>query len=278
MGPDTLYPHRPKFHWDLKNAPWTDGRGSQEQYYNAVKLWKSFHDKLPEGNGNKIPANLQGLILQSQLYDRALDLVKKVPADKIQSDDGALEVASAIYKQDVLSIVTDTFHRFLDLLRTKQGDSETYKNFENRFDAQVCKLNATCSGSELPSALVSFLLLANSRIDASQRVSILSAAAPIGSGNTDRSSSHILSLLQYSNVASIVRACDEPKKPFQSATRSGYSLDSHSANYSKDYRKTNSRRKQRLTSEQLADLKSKSTCNRCHKKDHWASDTEKCEK
>ena len=100
----------------------------------------------------------------------------------------------------------------------------------------------------------------------------------MASENTDRSSSHILSLLQYNHIASVVRASDEPKKPFQSGPRSGYGFESHSANYTKDYRKTNSHRKKRLTSEQLADLKSKSTCNRCHKKGHWASDTDKCEK
>ena len=35
-------------------------------------------------------------------------------------------------------------------------------------------------------------------------------------------------------------------------------------------------RKRRLTPEQLADLKSKSRCNRCHQLVHWASDHNKC--
>ena len=272
MGPETTHPTRPKFHWDLKNPPWTDGRGPQEQYYNAVKLWKSFHDKLPAGNSNKIPPNLQGLILQSQLYERALDLVKKIPNAKIESDTGALEVASCIHKKDVLSIVTDTFHRFLELLRTKQGDSESYKNFETRFDAQVCRLNATCSGSELPSALVSFLLLANSKIDSSQRVSILSAAAPIGTDVTEQDGADVLSLLKYGDVASIVRACDEPRRPFQSSARSTGGMNSFSA-YRPNFERVHQvRRKQRLTPEPLADLKTKSTCNKCKMRGHWATD------
>ena len=61
MGPGNA-PSRPNFHWDLRNPPWTDGRGPQEQYFNAVKLWKQFHDQLPEGNSNKIPSRLQGLL------------------------------------------------------------------------------------------------------------------------------------------------------------------------------------------------------------------------
>lgn len=38
-----------------------------------------------------------------------------------------------------------------------------------------------------------------------------------------------------------------------------------------------SKRKHRLTPEKLADLKSKSTCHRCKKKGHWASDVDKCD-
>ena len=36
-------------------------------------------------------------------------------------------------------------------------------------------------------------------------------------------------------------------------------------------------KKTKLTPEQLADLKSKSTCNRCQKKCHWSTDYDKCE-
>lgn len=242
----------------------------------AVRLWKRFHDKLPESNGNKIPASLQGFVLQSQLYGRAVDLVKKLSADEIEAEDGALKVASAMFKQDVLSIVTDTFHRFLEVLRTKQGDSESYKNYEMRFAAQVCRLNATCEGSELPSALVAFLLLANSRIDAAQRVSILSAAAPIGSMKdaTDRDGKDILSMLSYADIASIVRDCDEPKKPLQSNGRSVSAMSSSVAQTQSQHPKK-PKLKKRLSSEELADLKSKSVCRVCGT-GHWSTHVDKC--
>lgn len=158
-------------------------------------------------------------MLQSNLFDRAQDLVKKVTEEEPMSEDGALKVASAIFKRDVLSIVTDTFQRFLDVLKTKQGETETFRNFETRFEAQVCRLNASCSGSTLPSALLSFLLLANSRIDSSQRVSIISAAAPVGSGTADATATDVLSLISYDSIVSVVRVCGDPEKLPQSSSR-----------------------------------------------------------
>ena len=119
---------------------------------------------------------------------------------------------------------------------------------------------------------VSFLLLANSKIDASQRVSILSAAAPIGTDVTDQDGADVLSLLKYGDIASIVRACDEPRRPFQSSARSTGGMNSFSAYRPNVERVHQVRRKQRLTPEQLADLKSKSTCNKCKMRWHWATD------
>ena len=65
MGPGNSHnlPLRPKFAFDLKNPPWTDGRGNQESYYSNVVLWKSMHDKLPPGHGIKIDPQLQGIVL-----------------------------------------------------------------------------------------------------------------------------------------------------------------------------------------------------------------------
>ena len=79
-----IYPSRPRFSWDMKNAPWTDGKGNQERFYEAVQQWVNFHNLLPDSNSNKIPANLQGVILQSQLYGRARDLCLKISSTEIQ--------------------------------------------------------------------------------------------------------------------------------------------------------------------------------------------------
>ena len=241
-----------------------------------MKLWKRCNDRLPERSANNIPENLQGIVLKSQFYGRAIDLVKKLSPDEIEADNGALNVASAIFKQYVLSIVTDTFHRFLDVLRTRQGEGETYNNFETRFDAQICKLNATCEVSELPSALVDFLLLANSKIGASQRVSILSAAAPIGSMKdvSDRDGKEVLYMISYGDIASVVRACDEPKKSLQSDVREIQSMGSFNSRAGSSDSKGG--KKKRLTPDELSDLKSNSTCRVCNEKGHWSTNVDKC--
>lgn len=128
MGPADL-PARPKFSWDLRNAaPWTDAKGPQDGYFDSVKLWKSFHDKLPASNPNKIPPNLQGIILQSQLFGRALDLSLKLSVTEIEANDGALKVAGALFKRDALSVVTDSFQSFLGLLGTRMGENETFNS------------------------------------------------------------------------------------------------------------------------------------------------------
>ena len=92
-------PSRPKFSWDVRNIPWTDGRGDQSGYARSVKLWKKFHALLAVNNSNKIPDNLQGIMLQSQLFGRAAYLCKSVPED-IESPNGANAIVNTVYKRD----------------------------------------------------------------------------------------------------------------------------------------------------------------------------------
>lgn len=61
-------PSRPRFAWDAKSPPWTDGNGNQERFKAAVEDWKEFHDSLPDNNLNKITTGLQGIVLKSQLF------------------------------------------------------------------------------------------------------------------------------------------------------------------------------------------------------------------
>lgn len=163
-----------------------------------------------------------------------------------------MAVASALCKQYVLSIVTDTFRRFLDLLRTKQDDNESHEKFETRFDAKVCKLNSTCAASELPPSLDSFLPLDNSCLDSTQRIYNPSDAALIGSATTDRTAKEILSLLHYSDISLIVRACDEPKKPFIGFNHRGSALYANAGNCFSHSSCQTGGSKQRLTPNPLA--------------------------
>ena len=75
---------RPRSSWDLRSVPWTDGKGNQEGYVNAVNCWESFHDKLPSTNSIKIPSDLRGIVLHSHLYKRAKDLCKTFHFQKLK--------------------------------------------------------------------------------------------------------------------------------------------------------------------------------------------------
>ena len=171
-------PLRPRFAWDIRSVPWTDGRGNQDQYASAVALWKAFHDKLPDANSNKIPKDLQGIMLQSQLYGRARDLCKSIPDETIQSEDGSEAIVNKIYQRDPLAVVSDVYQDFITLLNTKRGNNESFQNFGTRFKAQVSKFSSHCDAVKLPEALTAFMLLANSGVDSTQRISVLAASAP----------------------------------------------------------------------------------------------------
>ena len=263
MGPDL--PSRPRFSWDIKTPPWTDGKGSQEGYFDAVMLWKQFHDALMINNQNKIPPTLQGIVLQSQLYGRAKDIVKAIPTADITSMEGAVIIAKKIHKVDPLSEVSECYDRFTKLLQTTRKSSESLKAFESRFNALVCRFNDTSDTQAplLPESLVSFMLLANSNIDNNQRISILAASAP---RPTDEEDNTVLDKISYENVASIIRSSDNPTH------QRDVTHDTIYAHSAQRFRARQPRQRKRLSPHELADLKGKSICRSCGERGHWASD------
>ena len=95
-------PHRPKFSWDTKNCPWTDGVGNQESYAHSVKQWSMFHDGLAENNLNKIAKKLRGIVLEGNLYGRAKDLVKSIQPEELSSERGADLIVAKVHQRDPL--------------------------------------------------------------------------------------------------------------------------------------------------------------------------------
>jgi len=273
MGPQgNDLPSRPRFSWDSRNVPWTDGKGNQEEYANAVKLWKSFHDLLPATNPNKITPALQGIMLQSQLFGRARDLVKKIDPETIQSDTGAAEIVKVVHKRDPLAVVSEVYQDFTTVLGTKRGNSESFKNFESRFDSQVSKFNAHATTTKLPDSLVAFMLLANANVENNQRISVLAAASPKESDFENAATTEqFLESVSYSAIASIIRQCDKSSDP-PSATPRPAPIPAVTATIPSRNLRRDGTPKKRLTPQELADLKAKSKCRRCPKWGHWASD------
>lgn len=58
------FPKRPRFAWDEKCPPWTDGKGNQDKFKAAVEDWKEFNNALPASSPNKVPTTLQGIVLK----------------------------------------------------------------------------------------------------------------------------------------------------------------------------------------------------------------------
>lgn len=112
------------------------------EYKNQVALWKNFHDSLLVNNSNKIPENLQAICLKSQLFGRAIDLCSGISNTELSSDDGVSKIVNAIYQRDGLSVVSEAYRVFNDLLDTRRGQKESMKGFELRFAAGVAKFNA----------------------------------------------------------------------------------------------------------------------------------------
>lgn len=53
--------------WDIKGIPWTDEKGDQFEFIEAVRSWHAIHNILSEGNSNKITAIIEALFFH-QIY------------------------------------------------------------------------------------------------------------------------------------------------------------------------------------------------------------------
>ena len=118
---DNDLPKGPRFSWDIRQVPWANGKGSQEDYVNAIKSRSSCHYKLPETNSNKMPKGLRRIMLHSDVYGRAKDLCKQIPLYGIESDDGVDKICKALHKKNALSVVTNAHSKFLIFLSRKRG-------------------------------------------------------------------------------------------------------------------------------------------------------------
>ncbi len=273
MGPAPAnnVPTRPKFSWDAKSAPWTDGKGDQEEYQKSVKLWEAFHNALPDNNSNKIPSNLRAICLKSQLYGRAKDLCSGIADESLLDADGVQKIVHCIYQRDALSVVSEAFKSFNHLWNTRRGSTETMKNFESRFSAHVAKFNSISTTTKLPECITALMLLANSAIDDNQRISVMAATAPSDATFTAQSTNdEFLAAITYNSVASVIKQCDKTSQNTEessaltasTAGTSSFGSNQNRGNYNKP----------RLSKAEYDALKMKHPCNKCGKYGHWIRD------
>lgn len=213
MGPGlaNALPSRPKFKWDAKSPPWTDGKGNQEQFKLAVEDWQEYHDSLPAGNSHKLAVPMQGIVLKSQLFGQAADLCAGITREQLRSDYGVTMVVNAVYQRDALSVVSEAYEGFNALLTTRRAGSESLKAFELRFSAAVTKFNSLSETTKLPQCITALMLLSHANIEQSARVSVLAAAAPSTADFDDNSTNDdFLEAVTYKQLASVVKQCERP--------------------------------------------------------------------
>lgn len=108
----------PRFFWDIRAVPWTDGKRDQHEYVKAVCRRSAFHENLPDGNSNKITDKNRGTVLLSNLYGSAKELCDKIE-DVVLNPDAAKStelIISTMYKRDPLSVVTVVYEELQKLL------------------------------------------------------------------------------------------------------------------------------------------------------------------
>lgn len=107
-GPNCL-PSCPRSSWDANRPPWTDSKGNQEKYKAAVNDCKEYHESLPDASFNKVAANVQGIVLKSELYDEAADLCSELTNEQQKGDNGVQVIVDAVYQRDFLSVVSEAY-------------------------------------------------------------------------------------------------------------------------------------------------------------------------
>lgn len=135
-----------------------------------------FHGSLRDTNCNNIQKNLRGICLHAQFYDRARDICKILSNEQPCRNDATALICSLLYMRDSTSAVLDVLDYRHALEDNPRSSSESFKNYELRFAAQMAKYNSHGQSVKLPESIHALLLVSNDGVDESQRVSVLSAA------------------------------------------------------------------------------------------------------
>ena len=70
------------------------------------------------------------------------DICKDIRFGIIKSEDGVEKIFEAIYKHHSISVVNNTYHKFLSLLSTKHGQIENNRNYEVLLDVSMANFNS----------------------------------------------------------------------------------------------------------------------------------------
>lgn len=129
---------RPKFQWDLKSAPSTDGIGDQTEYRQNLRKWKQFPNARPNATGKTYRPQYMLSVL---LLGRAKKLCSGITDQQLQSEKWFDLIINDIYKHDDLSVVSKVFKLFTTLLNLSRVGTESKKDFNSAF-TQILQINS----------------------------------------------------------------------------------------------------------------------------------------
>lgn len=153
----------------------------------------------------------------SNLFGRAKDVCRHVKDEVLLLENGTQLVVGAVYKSNSLSVLAHIFDKLQKLLPTLRADSASFKNYEPRFNVQLCKFNALSEAVRLSNATAALYIQANANADSAQQLSIFAAAASSDSALSFRSPlNDFVKTGGYETVDFFLRQCSE--KMFEQAS------------------------------------------------------------
>lgn len=166
-------------------------------------------------------------------------------------------------------MVSEAYKVFNDLLGTKRGLNVSMKGFELRFSANVAKFNAISASTKLPDCLTALMLISNSDISDSQRVSVLAAAASSSAVEdvATATNEQFLKSISYSAVASVVKQCEGKRVQEDDYLKGNNCFATNRFNENNKFKNRN-----KFTREQYEKRIMKSPCAICGKFGHWKNE------
>lgn len=104
------------------------------------------------------------MCIRAQLYGRAVDCCKEIPKEVSKSADGCAAILNALYKCDPLSVVSEVYKDFTELLDTRRNTNESYRGFESRLAARVSKFSANGELIRLHESMTSVMFISNAGV------------------------------------------------------------------------------------------------------------------
>lgn len=116
------------------------------------------------------------MILRSQLYGRARDLVCIITSNNNHSETADLHIVNALLKRNFLSVLSAVYANFNPLVSCRCETSESFGNYKTIFASNVSNFNVYGKSLHLPEPITAFMPMAGATITDNHRVSISAAA------------------------------------------------------------------------------------------------------